>query len=110
MFVEFNMKVLLLKNKYIKLNIMIELFKSYWFNILIAVLTAFFGIMQEVWDGNSGVGFWNLFGLGACAGICMSAAAEGFKCLMIDFNFNWKNVLYGGVAAVVFALLLLFII
>lgn len=80
-----------------------------WFNILIAVLTAFFGIMQEVWDGNSGVGFWNLFGLGACAGICMSAAAEGFKCLMIDFNFNWKNVLYGGVAAVIFALLLLFV-
>ena len=86
---------------------MIELFKSYWFNVLIGVLTAFFGIMQEVWDGNAGIGFWNLFGFTTFAGFCMSAGAEIFKCVMVEHAFNWKNVLYGGIAAVIFGLLLL---
>ena len=88
-----------------------KFFKSVYFNAVLAVLAAFFAILQEVLIGTA-LPFINFFLLGALVGVCFSWAAEALKMVFIEGSpYSWKKVLYGGivgiVAALVFALIML---
>ena len=87
-----------------------DFFNSVWFNIIIAALTGFFAVMQEVWIGTD-VPAINLFVLGALASCGMSWGASVINFLITRGKFNWKNIGIGaavGIAVTLVTLLLAF--
>ena len=92
-------------------EMLIKLFKSVWFNVLLSVLAGFFGVMQEVWLGDFDK--LNAACLGIFCAIGLSAGAEIIKAVVVTNFINtnepywWvtKNFLYGAVPGVLVALL-----
>lgn len=83
-------------------------YNSWIFNAIIAVLAAFFGIMQEVWLGTEG-SFLAFFGLGSAVAICLSLCAEMSKKL---FYYPWSNQnwIKGAACGIVLAFILALIV
>ena len=81
-----------------------KFFESVYFNIVLAVLAAFFAVAQEVMIGTA-VPFLNIFILAACAGVGFSWAAQVIKFLVMKLPFNWGHVGYGAIAGIVVALI-----
>jgi hypothetical protein len=81
---------------------------SVWFNIIIAVLAGFFGVMQEVWIGSDVPGI-NIFALGALAACGMSWGASVINFVITRGRFNWKNIGIGAAVGVVVALVTMLI-
>lgn len=86
--------------------------QSVYFNVLLAVVAAVLGIMQEVWIGTS-MTFLSSFALGGAIGIGFSLIAETAKIIFfnggVQRKFNTKEVLIGcgfGVAAALITVLL----
>ena len=85
--------------------------KSWILNAIVAMLAAFFGIMQEVWLGTP-LYFLSAFAAGAVYGLCLSVCVElarGVFC-EVDYNEEWKgmlkNVCIGGVFGIIVALVM----
>ena len=80
--------------------------KSWFVNAIVAVLAAFFGIMQEVWLGTP-LCFLNAFAVGATYGISLSICVElarGVFC-EVDFPNEWKHMLVNVGLGSIFAII-----
>ncbi len=82
---------------------------SVWFNAIIAALTGFFAVMQEVWLGTE-VPAINLAALGILASCGMSWGASVINFFVTNQRLNWKNIGIGAaVGAVVTVVTLLLV-
>lgn len=83
--------------------------KTYYFNIVLALLASFLIIMQEVWLSTS-MTFVENFALGGLAAIGFSFCAEMLKMLFFDkegnYSFSLKNLTIGSCAGIILALVL----
>ena len=77
-----------------------QFFVSYWFNVLIAIIAAFFAIMQEVWIGTD-INTIGAIGFGTVAGFCLSICAEIIKMLPKITFWNWKHVVFGTIGGLI---------
>ena len=74
-------------------------------SIIVAVLAAFFSIMQEVWIGNA-LPFVNAVAMGSCAGICLAFCVEIIKKVFSELQWSWYNVIYGSACGIVAAFII----
>lgn len=87
-------------------------FSSYWFNVVLAVITAFFVIMQEVWTGGFIVPLFAIIIYAILSSFFASSCVELLKLMVFADKFNWKPVLIGtgagsivGIITILFAVL-----
>lgn len=82
---------------------------SVWFNAIIAALTGFFAVMQEVWLGTD-VPAINLAVLGILASCGMSWGASVINFLITRGKFNWKNIGIGAAVGAVVTIVTLLLV
>ena len=81
-----------------------KFFISYWFNVLIAVIAAYFAVMQEVWIGTD-INVIGGIAFGTVAGFCLSICAEIIKMLPKVTYWNKMHVIYGTIGGFISALI-----
>jgi hypothetical protein len=84
-------------------------FESWIFNTILAVLAAFFAIMQEVWIDNI-LPFINFFLMGSAAAICLSLGAEIIKKVFVDHVWSNKDWITGAIYGIIVALVLALVV
>ena len=75
-----------------------------WLNVLLAVLAAIFGVMQEVWLGTEPY-FLPFFATAASYAVCFTFCAEIFKMVFKKGNeWNWNDLIFGGLCGILTAI------
>ena len=82
---------------------------SVWFNTIVAALSGFFAVMQEVWLGTD-VPVLNLAVLGVFVSCGMSCAASVVNYLVTKGRFNLYNTGIGAAVGIVVTLLTLLLV
>lgn len=86
-----------------------KLFEGWLSNTIVAILAAFFAIMQEAWGGNL-LPFINFFIMGSCAAILLSLGVEVVKKVFMEHVWSNRDWITGAVYGIVVALLLAVIV
>lgn len=81
-----------------------KFFISYWFNVVIAAIAAYFAIMQEVWIGTD-INTIGAIGFGTVAAFCLSIGAEIIKMLPKITYWNKTHVIYGTIGGFISAVI-----
>ena len=75
-----------------------------WLNVLLAVLAAIFGVMQEVWLGTE-PNFLTFFATSASYAVCFTFCAEILKMVFKEGNeWNWSDLVFGGPCGILTAI------
>ena len=79
-----------------------------WLNVLLAVLAAIFGVMQEVWLGTE-PNFLSFFAMSASYAVCFTFCAEILKMIFGKFfkkphEWNWNDLIFGGLCGILTAI------
>lgn len=75
-----------------------------WLNVLLAVLAAIFGVMQEVWLGTE-PNFLSFFAMSASYAVCFTFCAEILKMVFKEGNeWNWSDLVFGGLCGILTAI------
>ena len=75
-----------------------------WLNVLLAVLAAIFGVMQEVWLGTE-PNFLTFFATSASYAVCFTFCAEILKMVFKEGNeWNWSDLVFGGLCGILTAI------
>lgn len=75
-----------------------------WLNVLLAVLAAIFGVMQEVWLGTEPY-FLPFFATAASYAVCFTFCAEIFKMVFVRGNkWSWNDLIFGGLCGILTAI------
>lgn len=75
-----------------------------WLNVLLAVLAAIFGVMQEVWLGTE-PNFLIFFATSASYAVCFTFCAEILKMVFKEGNeWNWSDLVFGGLCGILTAI------
>lgn len=75
-----------------------------WLNVLLAVLAAIFGVMQEVWLGTEPL-FLPFFATSASYAVCFTFCAEIFKMVFVRGNkWSWNDLIFGGLCGILTAI------
>ena len=79
-----------------------------WLNVLLAVLAAIFGVMQEVWLGTE-PNFLSFFAMSASYAVCFTFCAEILRMIFGKFfkkphEWNWNDLIFGGLCGILTAI------
>jgi len=75
-----------------------------WLNVLLAVLAAIFGVMQEVWLGTE-PNFLSFFAMSASYAVCFTFGAEILRMVFVKgHQWSWKDIIFGGLCGILTAI------